>query len=58
MVPATAVASISTEDVRLTLSADDVRALEPFQEQASYHLGLVGLFGSHLGWVREGHEPE
>jgi hypothetical protein len=35
-----------------------VRALEPFQEEESYHLGIVGLFRHRPGWVPERRDPE
>ena len=56
--PAEQIRDMSEQRIDLTLSAEEVRALEPFKEEESYHLGIVGLFRHRLGWVSEGRDPE
>lgn len=50
--------ALKVERIDLNLSAEQVRALEPFKEEESYHLGIVGLFRHRLGWVPESRDPE
>jgi hypothetical protein len=52
------VTGLSEKRIDLALSAEQVRALEPFQEEESYHLGIVGLFRHRPGWVSERRDPE
>lgn len=54
MVPADRVRMITNRRVVTSLTPDEVRALPPYQEEASYGLGFVGLLRRHLGWVPEG----
>lgn len=58
MVPAEHVTHMSDQRIDLSLSAEDMRALEPFKEEESYHVGIVGIFRRKLGWVSEGRDPE
>jgi hypothetical protein len=52
------VTALADRRIDLALSAEQVRALEPFQEEESYHLGIVGLFRHRPGWVPERRDPE
>lgn len=58
MVPAQEVTQLADKRIDLSLSAEQVHALEPFQEEESYHLGVVGLFRHRVGWVPESRDPE
>jgi hypothetical protein len=58
VVPAQEVTGLSDRRIDLALSAEQVRALEPFKEEESYHLGVVGMFRHRLGWVPESRDPE
>jgi hypothetical protein len=58
VVPAEQISAMTVQRIDLTLSAEEVRALEPFKEEESYHLGIVGMFRHRLGWVSEGRDPE
>jgi PRC-barrel domain len=52
------VTGLGEKRIDLALSAEQVRALEPFKEEESYHLGIVGLFRHRVGWVPESRDPE
>jgi uncharacterized protein YrrD len=52
------VTGLGDKRIDLALSAEQVRALEAFKEEESYHLGIVGLFRHRLGWVPESRDPE
>jgi hypothetical protein len=58
VVPALQITGMTDGRIDLSLSAEEVRALEPFKEEESYHLGIVGMFRHRLGWVSEGRDPE
>jgi uncharacterized protein YrrD len=58
VVPATQISNMTDGRIDLDISAEEVRALEPFKEEESYHLGIVGMFRHRLGWVQEGRDPE
>ncbi|HEX6507302.1 MAG TPA: PRC-barrel domain-containing protein [Chloroflexota bacterium] len=58
MVPADQVKDITNRRIDIALTAEEVRALSPYQEEDSYRLGFVGLFRRRLGWVRDGRDPE
>jgi hypothetical protein len=58
VVAAEHISGLSEQRIDLTLSAEEVRSLEAFKEEESYHLGIVGLFRHRLGWVSEGRDPE
>jgi uncharacterized protein YrrD len=54
LVPAANIASITNKKVETNLNTEEVRALPPYAEQDSFHLGFVGLFSKRLGWTEEG----
>jgi uncharacterized protein YrrD len=54
MIPAANVVSITNKRVDVNLTAEEVRALSPYVEEDSYHLGFVGMFSKRLGWTEEG----
>jgi PRC-barrel domain len=58
VVSARDVTGLGEKRIDLALSAQQVRDLEPFKEEESYHLGIVGLFRHRLGWVPESRDPE
>jgi hypothetical protein len=58
MVSAAAVASMSTDEVRVDLSRSEVDALPTYEEEATYHLGTVGRFRKHLGWTKDSASDE
>lgn len=58
VVPAPQIGAMTDSRIDLALAAEEVRALEPFREEESYHLGIVGIFRHRLGWVSEGRDPE
>jgi uncharacterized protein YrrD len=58
VVAAEDVTGLEEKRIDLALSADQVRALEAFKEEESYHLGIIGLFRRRLGWVPESRDPE
>lgn len=58
MVPAEKISGMTENRIDLSLPAEEVRALEPFKDEESYHLGIVGIFRHRLGWVSEGRDPE
>ena len=57
MIPAEHVKSITNRRIDVDLNADAIRALPPFQEHPSFHLGMVGLFRKHVGWIKEDEQP-
>lgn len=52
MVPADRVRVITNARIVTSLTGDEFRALPPYREEDSYHLGFAGLF-RRLGWVPE-----
>lgn len=52
-VPAEQIASITNRRIEIGLDDEAVRNLPAYQPEQSYHLGMVGLFRRHLGWVRD-----
>ncbi len=57
MVPAERVATITNQRIVIDMSAEELRALPPFQQEETFRLGIVGLFRKHLGWVEGKDEP-
>ena len=53
MVPGEVVGTITNRRIDLKLNAEQVRDLPVYEPQASYELGFKGLFGKHLGWIRD-----
>jgi hypothetical protein len=49
-IPAARIKKITASGVVTDLSADDVQALQPYQEQRWFHLGWGGLFRKHPEW--------
>lgn len=58
MIPAEAIDSLGTADVRVARSAADVRALPAYDEASTYHLASVGWLRKHLGWTRDSSSDE
>jgi hypothetical protein len=58
VVEAQQVKGLADGRIDLALSAEQVRALEPFKEEESYHIGVVGLFRRRLGWVPESRDRD
>ena len=57
LIPAEKVTSITNRRIDVAMTAEEIRQLPPFHEQPSFHLGVVGLFRKHLGWVKEDEQP-
>jgi hypothetical protein len=49
-IPAAHIKKITAKGVLTDLSADDVAALQPYQEQRWFHIGWGGLFRKHPNW--------
>lgn len=49
-IPAAHIKKISASGVVTDLTADDLHALEPYQEQRWFHIGWGGLFRKHPEW--------
>jgi hypothetical protein len=58
MVPSDAVTSLSTGEVRTSLTRADIAGLPAFEESASYHLASVGWLRKHLGWRKDSEGDE
>lgn len=58
MVPAERVGHLANDKIGVGLTAEEMRALEPFQDEESYRLGIVGLLRHRVGWVSEGRDPQ
>lgn len=56
LVPAANVTAITNRRLDTSLTAEEVRRLPQFHEEASYQLGFVGLLRRRLGWVEEGRQ--
>ncbi len=54
MVPAKDVTTITNARVITSLTPEEFRVLPPYQAEASFQLGFVGMLRKHLGWVSEG----
>lgn len=57
MVPAERVATITNRKIVIDMTADELRALPPYQQEETFRLGIVGRFRKHLGWVEGKDEP-
>lgn len=57
MVPADRVVTITGSRIVVAMTEDEIRALPPYQPEAGFSLGIVGLFRKHLGWVEDKNEP-
>jgi len=53
MIPAEKVTRITNRRIEVSLTAEEIRALPPYVPEESYKLGMVGLLGRTLGWVRD-----
>jgi uncharacterized protein YrrD len=53
LIPAEHVTDITNRRIQTDLSSEAVRALPAYKPGESYHLGFVGLFRKHLGWVED-----
>jgi uncharacterized protein YrrD len=58
MIPADALESLGTGDVRVARSAAEIRALPAYDEEATYHLASVGWLRKHLGWAKDSASDE
>jgi hypothetical protein len=58
MVPASDVASLAAEEVRVELSRAELEALPTYHEQATFHLASVGWLRKHLGWSKDSKSDE
>jgi hypothetical protein len=47
------VSGITRSRIDTSLTTQEIRALPVYKEEASYTLGIVGLFRKHLGWKRD-----
>lgn len=56
-IPADHVGSITNRRIDVLLTDEEVRQLPPYEPEQSYHLGMVGLFRKHLGWVEGNDQP-
>lgn len=54
LIPAETVVSITDQRLTTSLSAAEIRDLDPHMEERSYQLGYVGFLRKRLGWVDEG----
>jgi hypothetical protein len=50
LVPAEKVAAITNRRIDITLTAEEVWRLDPYQPEQSYQLGIIGMFRHRLGW--------
>lgn len=58
LVPSDAVTSLSTTDVRTSLTRAELDALPAYEETATYHLASVGWLRKHLGWKKDSASDE
>lgn len=58
MIAADQIREMTSRRIRLVLSSEEVRELDPHQDEESYRLGYVGLLRKRLGWVSESRDPE
>ena len=58
MVPAEAIQSLGSDDVRVARSAAEIRGLAAYDEEATYHLASVGWLRKHLGWAKDSRSDE
>jgi sporulation protein YlmC with PRC-barrel domain len=56
LIPAESVAEITTRAISVRLLAEEIRALPPYEETETFHLGFTGLLGRTLGWVQDRHD--
>jgi hypothetical protein len=49
---------LSNSGVKAELSADAIRQLPDYDEEATYHLASVGWLRRHLGWRRDSESDE
>jgi hypothetical protein len=53
MVSSGDVVSISSDEVRTSLTRFDIEALPTYDDVATYHLASVGWLSKHLGWRKD-----
>ena len=58
MVPADAIDSLGTADVRVGRTAAQLRDLPAYDDEATYHLASVGWLRKHLGWAKDSSSDE
>lgn len=58
MIPADNVTTITNRRIETDLSPEQIRDLPPYQADAVYQLGFVGLLRRHLGWTREENDQD
>lgn len=58
MVSADRVANLSTAGIRTDLTRQELAALPPYSEQATYHLASVGWLRRHVGWKADSKSDE
>lgn len=51
-IAAARITKITAKGILTDLTADDVKALEPYSEERWYHIGWGGLFTKHPDWKR------
>ena len=58
MIAADDVESLSTTEIHVTLTRDELQALPAYDESATYHVASVGLLRKHLGWKKDSESDE
>jgi uncharacterized protein YrrD len=58
MIPADAMDSLGSADVRVARSAAELRGLPAYDEASTYHLASVGWLRKHLGWAKDSSSDE
>jgi uncharacterized protein YrrD len=53
MIPAEAIDTLGSGDVRVARPAAELRSLPAYDEEATYHLASVGWLRKHLGWAKD-----
>lgn len=57
LIPAQQVGRITNRRVETNVTADVARELPPYEPEATFGLGFVGLLKKQLGWTEDHNEP-
>ncbi len=52
-VPADQVSLITRSHVDVALTSDEIHALPEHDEERQFHVGIVGFFRKHAGWIQD-----
>jgi len=58
MIPSEDISTMTSAAVTADLTAEDIDGLQPYNDEATYHLASVGWLRKHMGWKQDSKSDE